>query len=660
MSKRDEQIARMKGLMTYGISNTSKKTPVTESVEGADGKVYAIIREGTKFYIKSTQKGSELVTESFDYIGGFMNKKNNEYSSYNQASKNLELKLRSINEAYGINKPVELLNPDKKEELVCEMTDSMKATLARYRQIMNNAAGIMKENQTISMSNTGNPEAPKTTSFNSKLSEPFTETGKAELDKDLKATSNEQEKEGAPFGDTSKTEEYKDAKFVPKGSVANQKPTGGKVVRVNESDSLSDDLDSYDYEETMEDLEESNFFHNPNFKDDEQLPELPDEITIDEDAESYVGFPDDDNSMDEAIDDEDIDLDDIDIDLDTEDSNVEDEVELDDFDSDDDTEDDFDSDDDTEDDFDSDEDEIQTLKDEIEKLKDMINDLSSEQDDDEENEYELEIDDDDDNSDEDFEDETISESVKLPFDVKYRTFDMSNPKMPYHRLCTKLTQMKEELGGNENDEKLLSFVKKTCIKVIKCENELIACKKNNFTDSETWYEILMSLLDFNVSIFETLKKFSFINKQNINEVYNIFVLFRNSFDRWYDYYLEYIDTDEDSLKVDNDDNDEYYDEVSNNQEDDDEQWDTEYDDSIFDSISPRKINEDKLNVFGKHPSYRKKPMTLPETGSDENDWNDESVYSEEPFGTKKGSNSPYDKIIDIKVKSILENLKKKI
>ena len=649
MSKRDEQIARMKGLMTYGISNTSKKTPVTESVEGADGKVYAIIREGAKFYIKSTQKGSELVTESFDYIGGFMNKKNNEYSSYNQASKNLELKLRSINEAYGINKPVELLNPDKKEELVCEMTDSMKATLARYRQIMNNAAGIMKENQTISMSNTGNPEAPKTTSFNSKLGEPFTETGKAELDKDLKATSNEQEKEGAPFGDTSKTEEYKDAKFVPKGSVANQKPTGGKVVRVNESDSLSDDLDSYDYEETMEDLEESNFFHNPNFKDDEQLPELPDEITIDEDAESYVGFADDDNSMDEDIDEEDIDLDDIDIDLDTEDSNVEDEVELDDF----------DSDDDTEDDFDSDEDEIQALKDEIEKLKDMINDLSSEQDDDEENEYELEIDDDDDNSDEDFENETLSESVKLPFDVKYRTDEMKNPKSRFYRLCDKLSQMKEELGGNENDEELLAFVRKTCVKVIKCEYELIACQKNNFTDDETWYEILMSLLDFNTTIFETLKKFSFINKQNINEVYNIFVLFRNSFDRWYDYYLEYIDTDEDSLKVDNDDEYDDIEDEDNNQYDD-EQWDTEYDDSIFDSISPRKINEDKLNVFGKHPSYRKKPMTLPKTGSDENDWNDESVYSEEPFGTKKGSNSPYDNIVDIKVKSILENLKKKI
>ena len=47
---------------------------------------------------------------------------------------------------YGVNKPVELLNPEKKERnLWLEMTDAMKASLARYRQIMNNAAGIMNE-----------------------------------------------------------------------------------------------------------------------------------------------------------------------------------------------------------------------------------------------------------------------------------------------------------------------------------------------------------------------------------------------------------------------------------------------------------------------------------------------------------------------------------
>jgi hypothetical protein len=242
MSKRDEQLARMKGLMTYGMVSENKKTPVKDSIEGPDGNVYAIIREGAKYYIKSTPKGSALVTESFDYIGGFMNKKANEFTSYNQASKNLELKVRSLNEAYGVNKTVEMLNPEKKETLMVEMTDAMKASLARYRQIMNNAAGIMNESAAISASNTGVPEAPKTTGFSAKLGEPFTDTAEAKLDQDLKATANDPEKQSEPFGDNKKAEEYKDAQYVPDGSVANKKPSGGKVVRVNENN---------EYEETM-------------------------------------------------------------------------------------------------------------------------------------------------------------------------------------------------------------------------------------------------------------------------------------------------------------------------------------------------------------------------------------------------------------------------
>ena len=103
MSKRDEQIARIQGLMTYGISSAPKKSPVTESVEGPDGKVYAIIREGSKFYIKSATKGSELVAESFDYIGGFMNKKNKfmiVHSKYTKIFKSHDITRQKYNELY--------------------------------------------------------------------------------------------------------------------------------------------------------------------------------------------------------------------------------------------------------------------------------------------------------------------------------------------------------------------------------------------------------------------------------------------------------------------------------------------------------------------------------------------------------------------------------
>ena len=401
MSKRDEQLARMKGLMTYGTSSTTKKTPVTESIEGADGKIYAIIREGAKYHIKTTSKGKELVTESFDYIGGFMNKKNNEYSSYNQASKNLELKMRSLNEAYGVNKPVELLNPEKKESLMLEMTDAMKSSIARYRQIMNNTASIMNESA-ISASNTGNPEAPKTTGFNPNLGEPFTNKAEATLDKDLKQTAKEPEKQGEPFGDNSKAEKFTDAQYVPDGSVANKKPTGGKVVRVNENE---------EYVETIEECDEWGSCG---------LPSTPGTGERGDDAPFTIKENEED----------DIDLDDIDTDLDSEDEESFDD-EIDDIDSDDE-----DLDVETEDDLeiDNNEDsksEIENLRNEIEELRSLVDELMAEKEDsDDENEYELEVDDEedfdfDDESfdDESFDDEDFDDEDEYELEIDDESFD---------------------------------------------------------------------------------------------------------------------------------------------------------------------------------------------------------------------------------------------
>ena len=87
---------------------------------------------------------------------------------------------------------------------------------------------------------------------------------------------------------------------------------------------------------------------------------------------------------------------------------------------------------------------------------------------------------------------------------------------------------------------------------------------------------------------------------------------------------------------------------------------------IVNSIVESILNEEgtKLNVFGKHPGYRKKVMSLPQTGSDNvgssRDWNDESVYSEQPFGEKIGSSAPFDDVVSSTVNSIVESLKKKI
>ena len=73
-----------------------------------------------------------------------------------------------------------------------------------------------------------------------------------------------------------------------------------------------------------------------------------------------------------------------------------------------------------------------------------------------------------------------------------------------------------------------------------------------------------------------------------------------------------------------------------------------------------KLDEDKLDVFGKTPGYRKKPMTIPTHKHKEKegykDWNDDSVEGDEPFGTKIGSSAPFDKEVKVITDAIMESL----
>ena len=145
----NEQLARMKTLMGYGLQTENKKAPYS-SVENqklaADGKVYAIIREGAKYYIKSAPNKQNLVKEDFNYIGGFRNRKDNEYTSFANAQKQFDLKMMSLKEAasktdFNINS----WDLDKKENVVIEATDKMKKEILRERQIMKNAMMIAEQ-----------------------------------------------------------------------------------------------------------------------------------------------------------------------------------------------------------------------------------------------------------------------------------------------------------------------------------------------------------------------------------------------------------------------------------------------------------------------------------------------------------------------------------
>jgi hypothetical protein len=153
MSSFESTLARMKDLYTYGKElNENSKAPVytlEHSAKAADGKTYGIIRECNKYYIKSAPKGKERIAEAYDYLGGICNKKNYEYTSYNNALKNFELKMASINEACDANVNISTLDPFKKGDFIVEGTEKMKNEIARQRQIMYNASMIMNESTEI-------------------------------------------------------------------------------------------------------------------------------------------------------------------------------------------------------------------------------------------------------------------------------------------------------------------------------------------------------------------------------------------------------------------------------------------------------------------------------------------------------------------------------
>lgn len=259
MNLYEQEISKMRSLMNFGCAEENKATNYNIGVveyhtNGADGLTYGIVREGTKFFIKyAPKKDTEILSEDYDYIGGYMNKKQYEYNSYNKAVKDLELKLMSIKEAYNSKTPiVEAFDPYKKLDVVIEQTDVMRNELQRQRQIMKNACEILSEDSKISIHNTGTPEAPKTASNSTAQSGPYTEKAKANLDKDNVKSSSDHKKK-TPFdengevtdadmqsdknpkgGDKTETPHTEKAQYVPSNSVANQHPKGGKAVKMNE------------------------------------------------------------------------------------------------------------------------------------------------------------------------------------------------------------------------------------------------------------------------------------------------------------------------------------------------------------------------------------------------------------------------------------------
>lgn len=173
----NDTLSRMKSLMNYGLQTENKKDQYS-SIEyqklGADGQYYGIVREGTKYYIKSAPNKKNLMKEDFQYIGGFRNRKDNEYSSFANAQKQFDLKMMSLKEA--ANKRDFSINSwdlDKKENVVVEATEGMRKEILRERQIMSNANLISEKKGAVCCDEV--PTAPKNNIKNEKP-----QTGNAE------------------------------------------------------------------------------------------------------------------------------------------------------------------------------------------------------------------------------------------------------------------------------------------------------------------------------------------------------------------------------------------------------------------------------------------------------------------------------------------------
>ena len=276
MSRFDNQINRMRELCTYGRIDEDEKI-VNRSIEhketAADGVTYGIIRECSKFYIESCPKGKENLVEAYDYLGGFNNKKDYEYTSYPMALKQFRIKMDSINESVHAETDTDVIEAQN-QQLMTEGGTKMQNEIARMKQIMRNAAIVMNESSEMM---TGAASVGKSSDKNT----PFTETVKA------------CENGGECGGDTATDPEKQGEPFV-------EKPKEKKNEQMNEGKACCDeseedfDVDADDEElDTMED-------ENPEITDDEPVDdgdELADEDEEDEEPALEIG---DEESDDEA------------------------------------------------------------------------------------------------------------------------------------------------------------------------------------------------------------------------------------------------------------------------------------------------------------------------------------------------------------------------
>jgi len=709
----EDTLARMKGLYTYGNevneSNNLKTHTLEHRAVAADGITYGIIRENSKYYIKSAPKGKETIAEAYNYLGGFCNKSDYEYSSYAKALKQFELKLASINEAVDSNVNIESLNPFRANEVLAEATQSMKNEIARQRQIMYNAAMLMNESIEI-----GAARKDDVVKFDGK--QPEAETGKRgdEGNKETKAqpdykgsktngvkkavapfenkpsATKDQLKEGEDIGDAPlhpNTENW-GTEGIGKGRDPKQvgwEMDGQQTVNEEEDDWASKGLPSTPGVGEADTDHNNDPFNNTINEGDEPEDE-PQDTPEGEDFGEEGEDLSNDTDFDAGIDD----------DFSTEGGEGEDEFDLgadgndelgseEEFDlGTDGSEDDLSGEDDLgSEEPESDNNDLQAQIDELQaKLDELRAQLNGED----------EPLTNDDETEEDFPDGEDFEDVPTDYDGGEENGDELGGEDELGD--------DEKLGGEDelgDDEELDgSFEGEEDTDTLGDDDNLDEC--GDFPVEEGIGKDALKG-GFKVGREAVKNGEKFPSKEVRNKFYkegdnanpDNYESARNSYNNYNteDNAMDAVSAQPGVFGNLNrrataaavhagmgvEKAKQGIDKFAHNTlglprkpqpkaPNELEESKRAFMNKIVESVVKDIISEDELHVFGKHPGYRKKPMELPTTGEDKNqwgeDWNDESVHNEEPFGSKIGNGDPFNQLVDAITKNVIAQMKNNI
>jgi hypothetical protein len=145
----ERQLALM-GIKPITENEEKKNSAVELTKVGPDGNAYAIVRENHEYYIKKSNKTTGLMLEDFKYIGGLQNKKDEAYPSYAKAIKQLNLKFKSLAEAYNRGGDINVFEDDNLLEhhpLKADMTLSATKGIGDNQEYVVDKAGTPLSNK---------------------------------------------------------------------------------------------------------------------------------------------------------------------------------------------------------------------------------------------------------------------------------------------------------------------------------------------------------------------------------------------------------------------------------------------------------------------------------------------------------------------------------